>query len=567
MGVAALEEWCRREVKEYPGVKITDMSSSWRDGLAFCALIHKHTNNIIHWDSIDPTDWHGNCSLAFRVAEKELGIPQLLDVDYVVGSESPDQFFIMTYVAQFYHKFSMSDSGYDSTVNNSFKYSSSEEDSPRKCLEPPGKRRGPAGQPPSDWKKRRPMGLIVSGGLELRLETPKREEATNGSVMEQQQPGGTKLYDADDEEGESSEVILSRGSGAIREAAAVTATPPMLPHQDLVFKRKRPNSLTRVSNSSAEKENTAKWKAERRSGKRGSKQAKAPEVTKRKMIGVSDYPKPYRNKDFHRAGGYLSERRREDSIESEENSSLADHPSSEHRYSHESLREKMREIPHHITESQKLLKTSIFQMPAPEFPTKCLILNIYKIKQPQYEDKSTSPPPREFCSGLQVPPCQPSLQEIDHLVKPGHQDSENCERQGRVSTENISKKEKIQKISAQKENRIPIITNKNRLLNAETGRGIPQESLTPRSRSKFEHLIRNLRESNDDEQLVLYKVMDSLAPAPAPRPGNNLRITEVVPYKGEPKDKYSVEFLWNIGAANYVGSGNSRNKQKHRRRR
>ena len=99
-----------------------------------------------------------NCSLAFRLAERELGIPQLLDVDYVVGSESPDQFFIMTYLAQFYHKFSVTDSGYDSTVNNSFKYSSSEEDSPRKGLEPPGKRRGTSGHP-SDWKKRRPVGL------------------------------------------------------------------------------------------------------------------------------------------------------------------------------------------------------------------------------------------------------------------------------------------------------------------------------------------------------------------------------------------------------------------------
>ena len=77
---------------------------------------------------------------------------------------------------------------------------------------------------------------VVSGGLELRMETPKLEG-------EQQQPGGMKLYDADDEEGESSEVILSRGSGAITEAA-VTAT-PLLPHQDLVFIRKRPNSLTR----------------------------------------------------------------------------------------------------------------------------------------------------------------------------------------------------------------------------------------------------------------------------------------------------------------------------------
>ena len=97
--------------------------------------------------------------MAFTLAEEELGIPQLLDTDYVVRSESPDQFFIMTYVAQLYHKFSVTDSGYDSTVNNSFKYSSSEEDSPRKCLEPAGKRRGTAGHQPSDWKKRRPVGL------------------------------------------------------------------------------------------------------------------------------------------------------------------------------------------------------------------------------------------------------------------------------------------------------------------------------------------------------------------------------------------------------------------------
>ena len=155
-----------------------------------------------------------------------------------------------------------------------------------------------------------------------------------------------------------------------------------------------------------------------------------------------------------------------------------------------------------------------------------------------FQDKSTSPPPTEFCSSLQ---CQPSLQKItrDHKVEPGLTDrvrpagsSETCERQGRVVTE------RTQKISAQKENIIPIIANKNRLLNGETnggggGGGISQESLTPRSRSKFEHLIRNLRESNDDEQLVLYKVMNS--PAPSPRLDSKLRITEVVPYKGEPK--------------------------------
>ena len=183
--------------------------------------------------------------LAFSLAEAELGIPQLLDIDYVVRSESPDQFFIMTYVAQFYHKFTVPDSGYDSTFTTSFKYSSSEEDnqnpksSSRKTErqgDNVGKKRGPPShqQHNVDWKRRRPIGLIVSGGLELRLETPEDEKKTR--CLEQ----SLKLYDADDEEGEASEVILRNISGAMPEARNGN-----VPHQDLVLKRKRPNSLNR----------------------------------------------------------------------------------------------------------------------------------------------------------------------------------------------------------------------------------------------------------------------------------------------------------------------------------
>ena len=73
---------------------------------------------------------------------------------------------------------------------------------------------------------------------------------------------------------------------------------------------------------------------------------------------------------------------------SDDNSSAADmlwhQTSSEHHHS-DPYREKLREVPSHIAQNQKLLKTSIFQTPQPQFPTKCLILNIYKIKHQQYE--------------------------------------------------------------------------------------------------------------------------------------------------------------------------------------
>ena len=57
--MAALQEWCRRELASYPGLHIRDMSSSWRDGLAFCALIHRYRPGLLDYASLDPADWHG----------------------------------------------------------------------------------------------------------------------------------------------------------------------------------------------------------------------------------------------------------------------------------------------------------------------------------------------------------------------------------------------------------------------------------------------------------------------------------------------------------------------------
>jgi len=105
-GTKALELWCKRVTQGYDGVSIENMSTSWKDGLAFCALIHHFRPDLIDYDSLNKNDVYGNNELAFRVAENHLGIPSLLDPEDMVCVEIPDRLSILTYLSQFYQTFS-----------------------------------------------------------------------------------------------------------------------------------------------------------------------------------------------------------------------------------------------------------------------------------------------------------------------------------------------------------------------------------------------------------------------------------------------------------------------------
>merc|ERR1712012_586021 len=102
-GVKALEIWCRRVTSSYDNVNIIDMDNSWRDGLAFCAMIHHFRPQLIDYDSLKKENIFHNNDLAYKVAEEKLGIPSLLDPQDMLDSDTPDKFSIITYVSQFYH--------------------------------------------------------------------------------------------------------------------------------------------------------------------------------------------------------------------------------------------------------------------------------------------------------------------------------------------------------------------------------------------------------------------------------------------------------------------------------
>ncbi|OZJ03938.1 hypothetical protein BZG36_02934 [Bifiguratus adelaidae] len=101
--------WCQRKTAPYEEVNVKDFTYSWTDGLAFCALIHRHRPDLLDYDKLDKSDRHGNTQLAFDVAQEHLGIPKLLDVEDVCDIAKPDERSVMTYVAEYFHAFSALD--------------------------------------------------------------------------------------------------------------------------------------------------------------------------------------------------------------------------------------------------------------------------------------------------------------------------------------------------------------------------------------------------------------------------------------------------------------------------
>lgn len=101
-----LLRWCKEVTRDYFNVNIIDLSRSWQDGLGFNALIHRFRPDLIpNYEELICENRHFNLEQAFDIAERELQIPKLLDVEDVADVVRPDEKIMITYLSEYYKKF------------------------------------------------------------------------------------------------------------------------------------------------------------------------------------------------------------------------------------------------------------------------------------------------------------------------------------------------------------------------------------------------------------------------------------------------------------------------------
>nr|XP_015911947.1 dystrophin isoform X3 [Parasteatoda tepidariorum] len=93
--------WCRDATSNYPNVNIRNFTTSWNDGLAFNAIIHKFKPNLFDFNTVQQMEVNARLEHAFQVAYKHLGIDKLLDPEDVYTS-LPDKKSVMMYVMCFF---------------------------------------------------------------------------------------------------------------------------------------------------------------------------------------------------------------------------------------------------------------------------------------------------------------------------------------------------------------------------------------------------------------------------------------------------------------------------------
>uniref|UniRef100_UPI0037E88CF6 cytospin-A-like n=1 Tax=Semicossyphus pulcher TaxID=241346 RepID=UPI0037E88CF6 len=102
----SLLRWCQGRTLGYQNIEITNFSSSWEDGLAFCAVYHTYLPTHIQYDVLNPAEKKENLDLAFKTGES-VGITATLTAEEMLKADGPDWQKVLGYVESIFRHFEM----------------------------------------------------------------------------------------------------------------------------------------------------------------------------------------------------------------------------------------------------------------------------------------------------------------------------------------------------------------------------------------------------------------------------------------------------------------------------
>ncbi|XP_042224057.1 F-actin-monooxygenase Mical-like isoform X2 [Homarus americanus] len=97
--------WCKKQVALYDSIHVEDMTTSFKDGRALCAIIHRYRPDLIDFEAVRPQDIAQNNQLAFDILERDFGIPPVMTGAEMAECEVPDKLSMISYLSQIYDVF------------------------------------------------------------------------------------------------------------------------------------------------------------------------------------------------------------------------------------------------------------------------------------------------------------------------------------------------------------------------------------------------------------------------------------------------------------------------------
>jgi len=103
-GTDELLEWCQEMTKGYEEVAITDFVKSWKDGLGFACLVHKHREDLIDWKQMKEASVEKRLVNAFASFEN-MGVNMIMELEDVLGMEVLDRLSVITFLGELRNRF------------------------------------------------------------------------------------------------------------------------------------------------------------------------------------------------------------------------------------------------------------------------------------------------------------------------------------------------------------------------------------------------------------------------------------------------------------------------------